>query len=296
MTAPGAWPPPGQPGQGTPPGAWPPSAQAPPLWAPPPQWGPPPPQWVPPPAPWGPPPHWGPPPAQWGPPQWGPPRPPGPSQPPPAPPGPPLEERPIRSHRSREPGNRLVGRLGAVALLVLALAAGALITRNTPDADARQGPYVRAGRIGQTLDLGDFDVRVLSVRGAAVISQSGATHDTSGIWVLVTVRLTSRHKPIGVGYMALRDEQGRTYRSSTRVDQVLEGGWTLQPGVPVAGEVAFEVPVAVATHVAILLAKPTLELRLAAMAEVPLPIDDASVRSWKAQTTPVPLTKPAVTS
>ena len=181
-------------------------------------------------------------------------------------------------------------------MLVLALAAGALVTRNTPDPDAQQGPFLRTGRIGQTIDLGDFDARVVSVRGAAVISQSGAAHDTSGVWVLVTVRLTSRHKPIGVGYMAVRDDQGRTYRASTRVDQVLEGGWTLQPGVPVTGEVAFEVPVAVAGHLAIRLAKPAIELRMAAMAEVPLPVDDASVRSWKAQTTPVPLTRPAATS
>jgi hypothetical protein len=180
-------------------------------------------------------------------------------------------------------------------LLVVALAVGALVSRNTPDVDTQQQPFVRTGQVGGIVRTPDFDARVLSVRGAAVISQSGAVRDTSGVWVLVTVRLMAMHKPLGVGYMAVRDGQGRSYRASTRIDQALSG-WRLQPGVPVAGEVAFEVPVAVAGNLSIRLAEPPIDLRMTAVAEIPLAISDSSARQWRAQTQPVVLVRPSVTS
>lgn len=211
--------------------------------------------------------------------------------------GPAYEERPIRSHRDPRPGGRIGHRVGVAVLLALALAAGALLTRYTPDADATQRPFVHTGHMGQTVTLTDFSVRVVSVRGAAVLTQSGAKHDTSGVWILVTVRLVALHEPIGVGYMALRDGQGRTYRASERLDQILIGGWSLEPGVPVTGEVAFEVPVAVAGNLSIRIAKPSLgDLSMDAVAEVPLSISDSQARAWKADTTPATLAEPAVTA
>jgi hypothetical protein len=187
-------------------------------------------------------------------------------------------------------------RLGIVVLLVFALAVGALVSRNTPDVDTQQQPFVRTGRVGESVRTPDFDARVLSVRGAAVISQSGAKRDTSGVWVLVTIRLMALHKPVGVGYMAIRDGQGHTYRASTRVDQARFSGWLLQPGIPIVGEVAFEVPVAVAGTLSIQLAVPPIDLRMTAIAEIPLAISDSSAHQWKAQSQPVTLTKPSVTS
>jgi hypothetical protein len=211
--------------------------------------------------------------------------------------GPALEERPIRSHRDPRPGGRFGHRVRVAVLLVLALAAGALLTRYTPDADAEQRPFIRTGHIGQTVTLNDFSVRVVSVRGAATLSQSGAKHDTSGVWILVTVRLMALHEPVGAGYMALRDGQGRTYRASERIDQILVGGWSLEPGVPVTGEVAFEVPVAVAGNLALRVAKTSFsDLRMNALAEIPLSISDSQARAWKADTTPATPAKPAVTS
>ena len=247
------------------PGGWPPPPQA---WAPPQPW----PQAVAP---------------QWAPPQWA----------PPVAPQPAYEQRPIRSHRDPRPGGRLGHRLGVAVLLVVALAAGALLSRYTPDVDSAQRPFIRTGHIGQTVTLPDFTIRVRSVRGAAVLSQSGANHDTGGVWILVTVRLAALHEPVSVGYMALRDAAGHTYRASGRVNQLLIG-WRLQPGVPVAGEVAFEVPVAVAANLAVRFARPTQEdfLRMDAVGEVPLSISDSQVRGWKADSTPASPAAPAVTS
>ena len=201
------------------------------------------------------------------------------------------EQRPIRSHRDPGPGGRLGHRLGVAVLLVIALAAGALLSRYTPDVDSAQRPFVRTGHIGQTVTLPEFTVRVRSVRGTAVVSQSGANHDTGGVWILVTVRLAALHEPVSVGYMALRDAQGRTYRASGRINQVLIG-WRLQPGVPVA----FEVPVAAAGNLAVQVAKPPTDLRMDAVAEVPLSISDSQVHTWKADSTPATPAAPAVTT
>jgi hypothetical protein len=206
------------------------------------------------------------------------------------------EQRPIRNHRDPRPGGRLGHRLGVAVLLVIALAAGALLSRYTPDVDSAQRPFVRTGHIGQTVTLPEFTVRVRSVRGAAVVSQSGANHDTGGVWILVTVRLAALHEPVSVGYVVLRDARGRTYRASGRISQILIG-WRLQPGVPVAGEVAFEVPVAVAGNLAVQVAKPPSDdLRMDAIAEVPLSISDSQARAWKADSTPATPAAPAVTT
>lgn len=200
----------------------------------------------------------------------------------------------MRSHRQRTHGNPLRYRIGAAALVILALAVGGLITRHIPDADEQQRPFIRTAAVGSLIGLRTFDATVLSVRGAAVITDSDQTHDTSGIWILVKIRLVSVHKSATVGYAALLDAQGHTYTASTRIEQFLvSGGWDLQPGVPVVGEVAFEVPVAVASHLSIRLAG-AQDVRLDGMAEVPLPIGADEVRRWKAQTTPVAPEKPTV--
>jgi hypothetical protein len=180
-------------------------------------------------------------------------------------------------------------------LIILALAAGGLFTRYLPDVDVQQQPFVRGGNVGTTVDLRTFDADVLSVRGATVISDADHTHDTSGVWILVRIRLQAVHKTVTVGYAVLRDAQGRTYAATTRIQQnLVPSVRALQPGVPVVGEVAFEVPVAVATHLSIRLAAAPFDTRMDDMANVPLPISDGMVRQWKAQTAPMSLADPTV--
>jgi hypothetical protein len=104
-------------------------------------------------------------------------------------------------------------------------------------------------------------------------------HDTGGVWVLVRVRLVARAEPAQVGYAAVRDSAGRTFLATTRIDQPLDGR-TLQPGVAVTAEVAFEVPPAVAPTLAFRLAGPLLDQRMDAMVEVPLGITAPMVDGW----------------
>src|SRR5262249_17048006 len=66
---------------------------------------------------------------------------------------------------------------------------------------------------------------------------------------ILKVELMATDRTTAVRYLALADRDGRTFRVSQRWRQdIAEGRPGLQPGLPVDGEVAFEVPRDAATH------------------------------------------------
>jgi hypothetical protein len=185
--------------------------------------------------------------------------------------------------RHRRSGQGLPAQLGVGALVIAALAVGGLISSRTPDVDHRERPFVSSGTIGKRVDARAFDVTVLGVRGTMKLARSGVWHDTGGVWVLVRVRLVARDEPASVGYAAVRDSQDRTYLATNRITQPLQGR-SLQPRVPVEGELAFEVPAKVAPTLSVRLAGPPLDQRMDAMAEVPLKITKSMVDQWLKET------------
>jgi hypothetical protein len=189
-------------------------------------------------------------------------------------------------------------RLAATVLLVTALAVGSFVAARSPetDTDSRERPFVRTGSVGQPVSARTFDATVLGVRGAATLVQRGTKHDTSGVWVIVRIRLVAREKPISVGYAAVRDSAGRTFRASGRIDQPMgDGSRTLQPGIPIEGEVAFEVPRPSATALTVVLATEVLDRRMDAVVEVALPgVDGVTVERWVHQPEPVTPAGPEV--
>lgn len=193
--------------------------------------------------------------------------------------------------RHRRGGQGLPARLGVGALVLAALAVGGLISSRTPDVDHRERPFVTTGTIGRPVDARAFSVIVLGVRGATKVARSGVWHDTGGVWVLVRVRLVARDEPASVGYAAVHDSKDRTYLATNRITQPLQGR-SLQPGIPVEGEFAFEVPSKVAPTLAIRLAGPSLDQRMDAMAEVPLRITKSMVDEWQRDTEITKLTEP----
>jgi hypothetical protein len=200
-----------------------------------------------------------------------------------------LDEAPVRNHRrallADTPWGRRLKAAATAAAIIATLAVGSAITSHTPDDDAMQQPFIRTGAIGSTVDSRTFDVKLLGVRGAAQITQDDTVHDTSGVWILVRVRLTAFRNPTTVGYGVLRDEHGRTYRATARIDQFLLSARTLEPGIPVTGELAFEVPVSVATGLSIRLGANELDQRMDALAQIRLPVTAAQVRQWRAEKT-----------
>jgi hypothetical protein len=185
--------------------------------------------------------------------------------------------------RHRRSGQGLPARLGVGVLVLAALAVGGVISSRAPDVDHRERPFVTTGTVGKRVDARAFDVTVVGVRGTMKLARSGTWHDTGGVWVLVRVRLVAHKEPASVGYAAVRDSADRKYLATNRITQPLAGR-SLQPGIPVEGEFAFEVPTKVAPTLSVRLAGPPLDQRMDAMAEVPLNITRSMVDQWRKET------------
>lgn len=193
---------------------------------------------------------------------------------------------PVRQHRRT--GGGWASRIATAALLVVVLAVGDLVTdsRFTPDQAHR--PFTHQGVAGDPVSAGPLEVTVRRVRAAAEITdRPGWRHDTDGVWILVLVRAEARTEPSIIGHAEVRDSTGRSWSPTGRVRQPLVGRHRLQPGVPVEAEIVFEVPRDAATDLVLRVAEPKFDRRLAAEAEVPLPVDDALVAEGLRVTEPV---------
>jgi len=187
-------------------------------------------------------------------------------------------------------------------LLIAALAVGGVVSNWRPiegdRVDVRERPYIVAGQVGDSVSARSFEARLVSVRGARLLGIRSKGYETGGVWILVRVRLTATTESTAIGYAALIDDQGREFLQSNRFTQLLAaGGRTLQPGIPVEGEIAFEVPRDVATSLRLRVASPILDLRMDGMAEIALPkTDTATIDKWATAKEPVVMESPEVVS
>jgi hypothetical protein len=175
----------------------------------------------------------------------------------------------------------VLARLSTVALVVGTLVVGSVLLPLKPHGIAFQRPFVRGGVMGKPVEARLFRVTVLDATGGAQL-KSDPPIDTPGVWIVVRVRAVALTEPVAIGYAALRDDRGRIFHASQKIDQPLIGGRTLQPGVPVEGEVVFEVPRDAVGHVSAQFAQHS-QLTLDAVAEVPLPIGKTDVDGWLAE-------------
>jgi hypothetical protein len=187
-----------------------------------------------------------------------------------------------------------LGIVGTALLLgTVNLATG--LKHYSDDADAAQRPFAVSATMAQAARGRTFVATAQGVRGAAVISDS-ADHTTPGVWLIVKVRVMALDKPMFVGYAALRDARGRVFVASNRVEHQVVGyfGRQLQPGLPVVGEIAFEIPRDGATGATLLLAGSS-DLRMDSMLEITLSTASAAtVDDWATDTEPTTLITPAV--
>jgi hypothetical protein len=172
--------------------------------------------------------------------------------------------------------------VGAGLLILVALAVASLIPRSDADVEHQQRPFAVRGGVGDTRSTRALDIRVLGVRGAGKITDGDRTHDTGGVWVIVKVRVATRTEAGLIPYAAVRDDRGRTFWHSARIEQPLDGRF-IQPGIPLTGELVFEVPKDAATHLTALFADNSLDQRMDRQVEIALPtVDRATVDGWAA--------------
>lgn len=182
-------------------------------------------------------------------------------------------------------------RLGTTALVALTVGAGGVAHAYKPDPKVQQRPFIHTGHKGDRVDARTIDAQLLNVRGGAIVSSRGAPHDTSGVWIVVKVRLTAHGEPSQLGQVAIRDGQDRTFRASARIDNNPPLR-QLQPGIPVDCEIAFEVPKDVPLPIAARLATALLDLRMDGVAQLELDVTAAQLQQWAADQTPLKLMRP----
>ncbi|MBV1848997.1 DUF4352 domain-containing protein [Catellatospora tritici] len=170
--------------------------------------------------------------------------------------------------------NKLLHRLGTVVLVAVTLAVGGWLTHLNENWSVDR-PFEVRGEFAQPVSGRQFTATGVRVRCAAKLKLGEAILDTQGVWVIAKIRAVAIGRTSYIGWAALRDGQGRTYLTSDRLQQFTLNH-PLQPGIPVEGEIVFEVPADAAGDLTLLLAKNPLEQEMDSMIAIPLPISDVS--------------------
>ncbi|TDD65268.1 hypothetical protein E1262_25730 [Jiangella aurantiaca] len=146
---------------------------------------------------------------------------------------------------ARPPARRLNGlprRAAFAVLLVAALATGRAVEGLMPVDDETVAPFERTGGIGDRVEARWGDVQVTSVAGSTRIEDPyGTVHVTGGVYVVVDWTYTAAGEPQVPAYVALRDTEGRVFRTSVERNPYSSGG-AAQPGIPRRVAAAIEVP------------------------------------------------------
>ena len=192
---------------------------------------------------------------------------------------------------------RLITWPAALIMIIITVVVGRLILIGTPIGDDYNRPFIHSGPMGELVDGHTFVVRVESVRGGRSLEQIFDPATTDGIFLLVKVRLSAYDEEVVVQYQALVDRHGFIYEPPLRDFNSMEGH-RLQPRIPVAGELLFEVPTSAAIS--------GLTLRLSTypygtnshqvVTEIPLTITEAQVSAWFRNTEPLRPMQPEVTT
>jgi hypothetical protein len=194
---------------------------------------------------------------------------------------------------------RWLTRAGAAVAVLLTLFAGQAIIRTEPDRNVTVAPFYVKGEPNQPVTVGGLRVTMLGARGSAKVKPAGGLGtDTGGVWVIVRMRLEATAKTTSAHYVALADATGRSFRASGRFQQALgEGYRDLQPGIPVEGEVAFEVPPDAATNLTLRVGETFNNLtngELSPFTDIRVPVTDSEVSRWLNDVKPAILVDPRV--
>jgi hypothetical protein len=194
---------------------------------------------------------------------------------------------------------RWLRRVGIAAAALVTLVVGQLILNTEPDRHDTAAPFFVSGELNKPVTVEGLTVTVLGVKGAAKIDPPDALPaDTGGIWIVVQLRLEATTKPLSPTYAGLAAPDGRSFQATARFRQSLVGGAVkLQPGIPMSGDLAFEVPkdaAAAGLHIQVGLKTGggTVLAPWRAYADIALPIGDADVARWQAQTQPLAINEP----
>ena len=136
-----------------------------------------------------------------------------------------------------------------VAGIALSIGAILFMWRTTPGFVRITAPFVTHGESGEWVNTRTFGVRVDKAYLIRTLRHTrfGRTEErtSSGVWVIVKVDAVAVHEASMIGAFALQTGDGRRYQHTGRVrlpHKVGLLGRELQPEMPVAALLVFEVP------------------------------------------------------
>jgi hypothetical protein len=130
-----------------------------------------------------------------------------------------------------------------LALVVTVTALGGLVIQHTPGSEEATRAFIHSGQAGESVDGRTFVARVDSVHGATVITNSlGDEFDTDGIFVVVGLSVVAKDATTSFNDTVAIDHSGRRFDATDRLRQNMASGYKFQPGIPITGDIVFEVP------------------------------------------------------
>lgn len=165
--------------------------------------------------------------------------------------------------------------LAALALL----AAGSHLQRWLPSDDDDPGsePYLRAGAVGDAVDIRTGTVTVESVAGSRTVEEYGSELVSPGVWVLARYTVVADRENTPITFAELHDGEGRTWKTSGRnVNSCLAG----PPGVQTHCSAYFEVPVEALSTLRLQLARESRDTRYDVVADVDLGLSAADAQAF----------------
>ena len=197
---------------------------------------------------------------------------------------------------------RVARRAGAGVLVIAALAAGRAVTTAYDDDSANSEPYLVSGSLGEPVSLRYADVTATGVDGSTVVSpnavgvgggETGTAMTTTGVWLVVPLRIVTKGKPAEVRYAAVEDTRGRVFLANGDRSRYAPG--VSQPGVPRYASVLVEVPVDAVAGAHLRLALDALDQRRDSMADIDLGLTQAQATAWAARKDKLRVPEPAST-
>lgn len=188
-------------------------------------------------------------------------------------------------------GGRLVRGAGAILLILATVVLGRLIAITAPvTGDSR--PWIYRGVMNEPVAESNFALTVLSVRGGRSLDGGFETQTTDGIFLLVRVRAVALKIPTAIKHAEVVDGAGNAYEAA-----YFAGihDFSLHPGIPIEGDLLFEIPPAAATQLALRASsKQSYAPEHQTMVEVPLEIDADDVDAWYGEADRLTVLEPEV--
>ncbi|WP_328988680.1 hypothetical protein OG394_20875 [Kribbella sp. NBC_01245] len=133
-----------------------------------------------------------------------------------------------------------------IALTGVVLVAIVGLYRLTPTKADFQQPVQVNGTAGKVVQTPRFEITVEAVRVGKKLKvpRTRPDRETSTSWVVVDAIVTARQDPMHLGSVFIRNTDGVQYRATNRnaISRVDLTGFEFQPGIPVRGSFAIEMP------------------------------------------------------